>query len=106
IALFTNVETKRKSKVYNSIAIFRTIGWIPGGIIAGLIYDAFPFNHRMGFLTPLIILIIGQFFLIFIFLKLLDVLHVQKYQKFVKQSIIKFPIFIILIPKTRCNSHG
>ncbi|MHA1244102.1 MAG: MFS transporter, partial [Candidatus Heimdallarchaeota archaeon] len=37
IALFTNVETKRKSKVYNSIAIFRTIGWIPGGIIAGLI---------------------------------------------------------------------
>ncbi|MHA1739138.1 MAG: MFS transporter [Candidatus Heimdallarchaeota archaeon] len=70
IALFTNVETKRKSKVYNSIAIFRTIGWIPGGIIAGLIYDAFPINHRMGFLTPLIILIIGQFFLIFLFLKL------------------------------------
>ncbi|MHA1124217.1 MAG: MFS transporter [Candidatus Heimdallarchaeota archaeon] len=70
IALFTNVETKRKSKVYNSIAIFRTIGWIPGGIVAGLIYDAFPLNHRMGFLTPLIILIIGQFFLIFIFLKL------------------------------------
>ena len=70
IALFTNVETKRKSKVYNSIAIFRTIGWIPGGIIAGLIYDAFPINHRMGFLTPLIILMIGQFFLIFIFLKL------------------------------------
>ena len=70
IALFTNVETARKSKVYNSIAIFRTIGWIPGGMIAGLIYDAFPLNHRIGFLVPLIILIVGQFFLIFLFLKL------------------------------------
>lgn len=70
IALFTNVETKRKSKVYNSIAVFRTIGWIPGGVIAGLIYDAFPHNHVTGFLTPLFILVIGQFFLIFLFLKL------------------------------------
>jgi MFS family permease len=70
IALFTNVETKRKSKVYNSIAIFRTLGWIPGGMIAGLIYDAFPHNHVTGFLTPLFILVAGQSFLIFLFLKL------------------------------------
>jgi len=70
IALFTNVEVKRKSKVYNSIAIFRTIGWIPGAMIAGLIYDAFPHNHITGFLTPMFILLVGQFLLIFLFIKL------------------------------------
>ncbi len=57
ISLFTNVETKRKSKVYNSIAIFRTIGWIPGGLIGGLLYDAIP--QPYGFLTPMFILISG-----------------------------------------------
>lgn len=57
ISLFTNVESKRKSKVYNSIAIFRTIGWLPGGLIAGLLYDAIP--QPYGFLTPMFILIAG-----------------------------------------------
>lgn len=57
ISLFTNVEPKRKNKVYNSIAIFRTIGWLPGGLIAGLLYDAIP--QPYGFLAPLFILIAG-----------------------------------------------
>ncbi len=57
ISLFTNVTSKRKSKVYNSIAIFRTIGWLPGGLIAGLLYDAIP--QPYGFLTPMFILIVG-----------------------------------------------
>ncbi|MHA1461745.1 MAG: MFS transporter [Candidatus Heimdallarchaeota archaeon] len=57
ISLFTNVESKRKSKVYNSIAIFRTIGWLPGGLIAGLLYDAIP--QPYGYLTPMFILIAG-----------------------------------------------
>lgn len=65
IALFTNVKPKRKSKVYNSIAIFRTIGWLPGGMVAGLLYDAIP--QPYGFLTPLFILMGGLFFLIPLF---------------------------------------
>ncbi|MEA2069771.1 MAG: MFS transporter, partial [Asgard group archaeon] len=65
IALFTNVAPKRKSKVYNSIAIFRTIGYLPGGMIAGLLYDAIP--QPYGFLTPLFILISGLFVLIPLF---------------------------------------
>ncbi|MBN1329136.1 MAG: MFS transporter [Candidatus Heimdallarchaeota archaeon] len=60
IALFTNVSPERKSKVYNSIAIFRSIGWLPGGFIAGFIFDAFPNNPRMGFLVPLFILMAGM----------------------------------------------
>ncbi|HUT82501.1 MAG TPA: MFS transporter [Candidatus Bathyarchaeia archaeon] len=60
ISLFTNVSPERKSKVYNSIAIFRSIGWLPGGFIAGFIFDAFPNNPRMGFLVPLFILIAGM----------------------------------------------
>ncbi|MFW9922040.1 MAG: MFS transporter [Candidatus Thorarchaeota archaeon] len=68
IALFTNVESKRKSKVYNSIAIFRTIGWLPGGVIAGLLYDAIP--QPFGFLTPIFILITGLFVLIPLFFTL------------------------------------
>ena len=65
IALFTNVESKRKSKVYNSIAIFRTIGWLPGGVIAGFLYDAIP--QPYGFLTPIFILIAGMFILVPLF---------------------------------------
>ena len=65
IALFTNVETKRKSKVYNSIAIFRTIGWLPGGLIAGFLYDAIP--QPYGFLTPIFILIAGMSIIIPVF---------------------------------------
>ncbi|NHJ86292.1 MAG: MFS transporter [Asgard group archaeon] len=68
IALFTNVESKRKSKVYNSIAIFRTIGWLPGGMIAGLLYEAIP--QPYGFLTPIFILITGLFVLIPLFFTL------------------------------------
>ena len=65
IALFTNVEAKRKSKVYNSIAIFRTIGWLPGGVIAGFLYDAIP--QPYGFLTPIFILITGMFVIVPLF---------------------------------------
>ena len=65
ISLFTNVDQKRKSKVYNSIAIFRTIGWMPGGLIAGLLYDAIP--QPYGFLTPVFILIAGFCLLIPVF---------------------------------------
>ena len=68
ISLFTNVEPKRKSKVYNSIAIFRTIGWMPGGLIAGLLYDAIP--QPYGFLTPLFILIAGFCLIIPVFFTL------------------------------------
>ncbi len=61
ISLFTNVSAERKSKVYNSIAIFRFIAWLPGGFIAGFIFDAFKdTNPRMGFLVPLFILIAGM----------------------------------------------
>ena len=66
IALFTNVEPERKSKVYNSIAIFRSIGWLPGGFIAGYIYDAFP-DPKFGYLTPMFILIAGFLIIIPVF---------------------------------------
>ncbi|MHA1220164.1 MAG: MFS transporter [Candidatus Heimdallarchaeota archaeon] len=66
IALFTNVEPERKSKVYNSIAIFRSIGWLPGGFIAGYIFDAFP-NPKYGFLVPLFIMIAAMVFIIPVF---------------------------------------
>jgi MFS family permease len=65
IALFTNVEPERKSKVYNSIAIFRSIGWLPGGFVAGFLFDAIP--QPYGFLTPMFILIGGMFILIPLF---------------------------------------
>ena len=65
IALFTNVEPERKSKVYNSIAIFRSIGWLPGGFIAGFLYDAIP--QPYGYLTPMFILIAGFVILIPVF---------------------------------------
>ncbi|NHJ49263.1 MAG: MFS transporter [Asgard group archaeon] len=64
-ALFTNVVPERKSKVYNSIAIFRSIGWLPGGFIAGFLFDSIP--QPYGFLTPMFILIGGMFFLIPLF---------------------------------------
>ncbi len=66
IALFTNVEPERKSKVYNSIAIFRSIGWLPGGFIAGFIYDALP-NQTYAYLTPMFILIAGFLIIIPVF---------------------------------------
>jgi MFS family permease len=62
IALFTNVEPERKSKVYNSLAIFRSIGWMPGGFIAGFLYDSIP--QPYGFLTPMFILIGGMIIII------------------------------------------
>ncbi len=65
IALFTNVEPERKSKVYNSITIFRSIGWLPGGFIAGFLYDAIP--QPYGYLTPMFILIAGFLILIPVF---------------------------------------
>ncbi len=74
IALFTNVESERKSKVYNSIAIFRSIGWLPGGFIAGFIYegivDGEGFPTKIGFLTPLFILVAGMFILLPLFFTL------------------------------------
>jgi len=66
ISLFTNVEPERKSKVYNSIAIFRSIGWLPGGFIAGYIYEAFP-DPKFGFLTPMFILLAGFLIIIPVF---------------------------------------
>lgn len=65
VALFTNVEPERKSKVYNSIAIFRSIGWLPGGFIAGFLYDAIP--QPYGYLTPMFILIAGFLIIIPVF---------------------------------------
>ncbi|MCE7746426.1 MAG: MFS transporter [Candidatus Heimdallarchaeota archaeon] len=65
ISLFTNVEPERKSKVYNSIAIFRSIGWLPGGFIAGFLYDAIP--QPYGYLTPMFIMIAGFLILIPVF---------------------------------------
>jgi len=68
IALFTNVNRERKSKVYNAIAIFRSIGWLPGGFIAGLLYDAIP--QPYGYLTPMFILIGGMVILLPLFFTL------------------------------------
>ena len=68
IALFTNVQTKRKSKVYNSIAIFRTIGWLPGGLISGLFYEGIP--QPFGFLVPIMITILGVLIIVPLFIKL------------------------------------
>ncbi|MBD3190424.1 MAG: MFS transporter [Candidatus Heimdallarchaeota archaeon] len=67
VALFTNVSSERKSRVYNSIAIFRNIGWIPGGFIAGLIYDHLATAKPFGFVTPLFILVAGLVVLIPLF---------------------------------------
>jgi MFS family permease len=74
IALFTNVESERKSKVYNSIAIFRSIGWLPGGFIAGFIYEGIVTSGglptKIGFLTPMFILVGGMFILLPLFFTL------------------------------------
>lgn len=65
VALFTNVNPERKSRVYNSIAIFRNIGWVPGGFIAGFIYEGL--SQPFGFVTPLFILIGGLLILMPLF---------------------------------------
>ncbi|NHK31801.1 MAG: MFS transporter [Asgard group archaeon] len=74
IALFTNVESERKSKVYNSIAIFRSIGWLPGGFIAGFIYEGIVNSEglptKIGFLTPMFILVGGMLILLPLFFTL------------------------------------
>ena len=49
--------------VFNYMIIFRTIGWVPGGFIAGFIYDGLAAHKPFDFITPLIILIVGLFVL-------------------------------------------
>ena len=91
IALFTNVNRERKSKVYNSIAIFRSIGWLPGGFIAGFLYDAIP--QPYGFLTPMFILIGGMTILLPIFFALpnrpSDINPSRKREKFRNRRTLK-----------------